>query len=226
MAGELTIDVQPREVQGKNSNRRMRTTGRVPAVVYGLELAPVPIQVDRKSVVNLLKAGTGENTVFMLRLEGSDESRHTMIQELQVDPIERKILHIDFQRIDLSEKVRVKVPIEIVGVPAGVRNEEGLLDFILRELEVECLPTEIPESLALDVDALDIGDTADAGSVPLPPGVELLDDAHRVILSVSLPRTVEEEEEDEQDELLLEGESDEPEVIGKGKDEEAGEDED
>ena len=220
MAGELTIEVQPREVRGTSPNRRLRAAGQVPAVVYGLALPTVPIQVDRRLVATLLKAGTGENTVFLLQLAGSDERRHTMIRELQVDPIDRRILHIDFQRINLAEKVRVKVPVAIIGTAEGVRNEGGLLDFITRELEVECLPTEIPESLELSVEDLGIGDTADAAAISLPPGVELVDPDTRVIVSVNLPRALVEEEEEPEEELLLEGDQDEPEVIGKGKEDE------
>ena len=219
MAGELTIDVKPRHETGKNANRRLRAEGKVPAVVYGLQLPTVPIEVDRRTLVHLLREGSGENAIFLLQVADSDEKRHTMIRELQVDPIDRTILHVDFQRINLSEKVRVHVPIELVGTPEGVKTEDGILDFILRELEVECLPTDIPEHLELDVSHLHVGDTAEAGAVVLPPGVELLEEPDRVVVAVNIARVQEEEEEAEED-LLIEADQEEPEVIGKAGDDE------
>jgi large subunit ribosomal protein L25 len=216
MAGDLTIEVKTRSQHGKNANRRLRAQGAVPAVVYGMMRDAVPIQVERQDVMTLLKAGTGENTVFLLRMAGSDEQRHTMIREMQVDAIDHQILHIDFQRIDLKEVVRVKVPIEIFGTPEGVKTDGGLLDFVTRELEVECLPTSIPASLALDVSEMRIGDHLEAGVIELPAGVTLIDEPDRVLAAVSMPKAVEEEEVVE-DEDLLEGESDEPQVIGRGK---------
>lgn len=220
MAGELAIEVQPREAKGKNANRRLRALGKVPAVVYGMKSDAVPIQVDRKEIMTLLSQGSGENTVFLLKLAGGKEQRHTMIREMQVDSIDRHILHIDFQRIDLAEKVKVRIPVEIIGVSEGVKNEGAMLDFINREVEVECLPGQIPDHLELDVTELHVGDHAEAGQISLPEGVDLLDEPERVILTIIIPRAAaEEEEEEEEEELLLEPGQEEPEVIGRGKEE-------
>ena len=143
MTKELTLEVQPRTDRGKNANRRLRTSGKVAGVVYGLDLPPQKVQLERRSIVTMLREGATENSIFLLRMTGSDD-HHTMIRELQVDPIDRRILHIDFQRIDLSQRVTVRVEVEIVGVPEGVKNEGGVLDFVTREVEVECLPTRDP----------------------------------------------------------------------------------
>lgn len=202
-------------------NRRLRARGEVPAVVYGLGQPPITIEVDRRAVVDLLKTASGENTVFLLRLADSDEQRHTMIRELQTDPIDHSIVHIDFQRIDLSEKVTVRVPVELVGEPEGVKNEGGMIDFVTRELEVECLPAEIPDSLQVQVDDLHVGDHVEAAAVALPTGVVLLDDPDRVIAAVVITREAVSEEEEAEE--LLEAEAEEPEVIGREEEEEQAE---
>ena len=171
---EMTIKVEEREVRGKNANRRLRTEGLVPAVVYGGGKDAVPIQVDKKSVLRLLRQEGGENAVFLWELAGTDRQRHTMVREIVVDPITRQILHIDFQRVVMTEKVRVPVAIELVGEPEGLKNQGGVLDFVSREVEVECLPGDIPPKLVLDVSALEIGGHLEADSLDLPANVALL----------------------------------------------------
>ncbi len=228
---EMTIKVEKREQTGKNANRQLRALGALPAVVYGDKKEPVPITIDRKKVIELLKKGGGENAVFKLELAGTKASRHAMIRDLQVDPISRRIIHIDFQRIDLKQKVKVEVPIQLVGEPTGVKNEGGVLDFVTREIEVECLPNDIPPALEIDVSALAIGDHIEAKDIPLPESVELMEEPERVIVAVSHSRVAAEIEELEAegaaaDELLIEAQVDEPEVIGKGKEAEDEEGED
>jgi len=216
MKRELTLEVQPRAERGKNANRRLRRDGKVAGVVYGRKLPPLTVQLDRRQIVTMLREGATENSIFLLRMEGS-EDHHTMIRELQVDPIDRRILHIDFQRIDLAQTVTVKVEIEVVGIPEGVKNEGGMVDFVTREVEVECLPTEITDKLVLDVSDLHIGQHAEAGALVLPEGVVLAEDPHRVIVAVSVMKA---EEEKPAEGALVEAEKAEPEVIGRGKTEE------
>ncbi len=226
---EMNIRVAKREKTGKNANRQLRAGGDVPAVVYGDKKDPVAITIERKRLLELLKKGGGENAVFKLELDGTKSSRHAMIRDLQVDPISRRIIHIDFQRIDLKEKVKVQVPIELNGEPIGVRIEGGVLDFVTREVEVECLPNNIPQSIEIDVSELAIGDHIEAKDLSIPDDVELLDDGEQVIVSVSHSRVAAEIEELEAEgdggDLLIEAQAAEPEVIGKGKeaeDEDAG----
>jgi large subunit ribosomal protein L25 len=218
---EMTIQVEKRDEIGKNANRRLRAAGQLPAVVYGDQKEPVAITINRRTVIELLKKGGGENAVFLLELAGSDSSRHAMIRDLQVDPISRQIVHIDFQRIRLSQKVRVQVAVQLEGEAHGVKNEGGVLDFITRELEVECLPTAIPQGLVVDVTRLAIGDHVEAKDIELPEGVELMEEGERVIVSISHSRVAAEidelEAEGEGEELLIEAGAEEPEVIGKGK---------
>jgi large subunit ribosomal protein L25 len=213
---ELSVEVQPRDQTGSVAARRLRREGIVPAVVYGGGKDTVPISVDSRVLRDLFKQAGSDNAVFLLKLAGSDgKQRHCMVHEIELDPITRRILHVDFLRIDLTEKVKVMVAIELTGVPDGVKNEGGILDTVLREVEVECLPTVIPRHLDADVSALRIGDHVEAGDLVLPDGVELLEDPHRVLASVIAPRLPEEEEEEEED--LIEAELEEPEVVGHGK---------
>ena len=226
---DLMLEVQEREAVGKNANRRLRAEGYIPAVVYGGDLDSLAIQVERTRVRSLLREGGSDNAVFLLKLQGTEQSRHAMIREMEVDPLSRRIIHIDFMRIQMSQKLRVRVAIELDGTPEGVKNEGGVLDFINRDVEVECLPTDIPQSIVLDVNELHIGDHVEAGDLVLGEGVELTDEPNRVIVSVSHSRVaaeIEELEGAEEEDVLIEAPVDEPEVIGKGKDDEAEEDSD
>jgi len=214
---ELTIEVTPRDKTNKNANRRLRAGGEVPAVVYGGGRDPVAIQVGQRKVADLLRY-TSDNAIFLLELAGTGKSRHAMIRDLQTDPITGEMLHIDFQRILMDEEIRVSVQVEVLGTPLGVRRDGGILDFILREVEITCLPGDIPESFEIDISELEIGDNVTVGDLEIPKGVTLLEDTERVIASV-VYQQVEEVEEEEEDEILLEAEAAEPEVIGRGKEE-------
>lgn len=219
---QLEIEVAQRDTRGKNANRRLRATGQVPAVVYGDGKDPVTIQLEDRALGELLRTAGGENAVFLLQLAGTGQSRHTMIRELQQDSVTGEILHVDFQRVSLDRKVRVSVPIELRGEATGVKNEAGILDFVTREVEVECLPGDIPVSIEVDVSELHIGQHVEASRLVLPDKVELHVDPERVIASVGARRGPTEEElaAEEAEEELLEKVAAEPEVIKRGKTEE------
>ncbi|MCP3962018.1 MAG: 50S ribosomal protein L25 [bacterium] len=214
---ELVLEVHERDATGKNANRRLRAVGQVPAVVYGAKQDAVSIRVEQSKVGEILKSGHGGNAVFLLQLHGTEQQRHAMIRELQTDSITGAMIHIDFQRILMDQKVKVMVPIELAGEPEGVKTEGGLLDFVTRDVEVECLPGQIPEHLPLDVSSLHIGQHFEAKDLDLPSGVDLLADPDRVIVSVAVRKAAEVEEEAEEEELLIEAEAEEPEVIQRGK---------
>lgn len=205
---EITIDVQKRETVGKESNRKLRNAGLVPAVVYGAGKDPVRVQVQKKTLLDTFRSGVDKNAIFLLKLEGTGQERHAMIREMQIDPIDRSILHIDFQRVLLTQKVVVKVPVEIVGVAYGVKTQGGILDFVTREVEVRCLPTQIPHHLTLDVTELHVGQHVELSALTLPEGVELIDDADKVLVSISHIRGEEAGEGEEKAE---------PEVAKRGK---------
>ena len=220
---ELILNVEERESRGSNASRRLRAAGTLPAVVYGEKKESVAIQVARKTLHQLLREGGGENAVFLLKLAGTTESRHAMIRKLDMDPISRQITHVDFQRVNLSRQVRVKVHIEVLGEAIGVKNEDGVLDFVSREIELECLPTDIPQRIEVDVSALHVGQHIEAKELDLPESVVLLAEGERVIVSVSHSRVAAEVEElgvEGEAEELLEAQAEEPEVIGRGTEEE------
>lgn len=223
---ELTLDVEERIAGGKNVNRRLRASGKVPAVLYGGDRDAKTIQVDRRTMQTLLRNTDADNPIFLLQLEGTDKRRHTMIRELQEDPINGDMIHIDFLRVSMDEEVTVTVAIEIVGVPVGVKEDGGILDFVMREVEVTCLPGDIPQQIEVDVEELHIGDHVEVGDLDVPEGVTIEDDPDRVVVGVHVREELElPEEEEPEEEELLEGEEAEPEVIGKGKAEEEGEEE-
>ena len=143
----IELAVEKRSTTGKNEARRSREGGRIPAVVYGAGKPTVPISVDRKALADVFRAGAGENAIFLLKL-GADQSRHAMIREFQRHPVSRKPVHIDFVRVLMDVKVTVKVPIEVVGVAIGVKADAGILDLVTREIEIECLPANIPAHIA------------------------------------------------------------------------------
>ena len=181
---ELSIDVQKRTETGTNANRRLRQSGKIPAVVYGGGKETVPIQLTRKTLIDLLKSGETENAIFLLKLADSGQERHAMIHDMQVDPLTRQIVHIDFQRILMTEKVKVQVPIELVGTAYGVKTEGGMIDFVHREVMLESLPGDIPKHIDVDVSELRIGDHVAAKDLKLPEGVTLAEEPDRVLLSL------------------------------------------
>jgi large subunit ribosomal protein L25 len=210
----IELNVERRSTVGKNEARRSRAAGRVPAIVYGAGKPTVPVSVDRKALSDAFRHGAGENAIFLLKLAGSDQSRHAMIREFQRDPVSRKPLHIDFVRVLLDTKIRVKVGIEVVGVAQGVRTEGGILDFVTREVEIECLPNNIPEHLPIDVSELAIGDALRISQIPPIEGVTVVDDPEKVLVHVTHP-TFEKAPEVVAAEAATE--ITEPEVLKKGK---------
>jgi large subunit ribosomal protein L25 len=182
-------------------------------VVYGAGKANVPISVNRKSLADVFREGAGENAIFLLKLAGSDQSRHAMIKEMQRDPVSRKPLHIDFVRVLMDVKITLKVPIEVVGIARGVRVDAGILDLVTREIEIECLPTNIPAHIAVDVTELGIGDAIRVSELPVLEGVRIVDNPEKVVVHVAHPTR--EEEPVVAAEAVAEPA--EPEVLKKGK---------
>jgi large subunit ribosomal protein L25 len=185
---EVTIEVQRRSASGSATARRLRNEGWIPAVVYGGGKETLAVQVDRKTLLELFKAGGHENRIFLLQLAGTDKSRHAMIRDMQMDPMTHQVRHIDFQRVMMDVKIKVKVHLELVGLPYGVKNEAGILDFVSREIEVECLPADIPHDVKIDVSALHIGQHIEASAIELPATVKLLTEPEKVIAAVSHAR--------------------------------------
>lgn len=212
---EVSLEVMRREASGKEVSKKIRKEGRVPAVVYGGHREPVAITVDRKSVAELIqKSDHGVRSIFLLKITGTDQQRHAMIKDIQMDPISRRMMHIDFVRVVMDEVVRVTIPVRHTGTAIGVK-EGGLLDFQVRELHVECLPGAIPDAIEVDVSNLGVHDYIRIADLKLPEGVKVLDDPDRVVVGVTVARAeVTEVAAAPVEEGAVPAE---PEVISKGK---------
>ncbi len=180
-----------RENSGKGVARSLRSTGRIPAVIYGHGREPQSLSIDTRELEKLLSHISAENTVIDLSIDG--KSSRTLIREIQRHPFKRQILHVDFQELVAGEKVVVRLPIILVGVPVGVRMDGGVLDQTLRELEVEVDPSNIPNHVEIDVTELHIGASLHVSDIPLPEGVEVVGDPDASVAVISAPRAAVEE---------------------------------
>jgi large subunit ribosomal protein L25 len=218
MRKDITIEAQQRTLRGKNEARRLRAKGSLPAVVYGSGGDAVAIAVSPKEVTRILNSKTGHNTIFNLSVKDG-ENVPVMIVDWLNDPIKDTLLHMDMKRIDLTKSIIVKVPIHTVGEPKGVKLQGGLHELITRELEVECLPDDIPEQFNVDVTELMLGMTIRAGDVAIGDRVKLVSPADAVISHIVTIKV-----EAEPVAVATEGApvaaGAEPEVIKKGKKEE------
>ena len=191
---ELTV--QKRTQQGKRPIRRMRAEGLVPAVVYGRDMKPLSISVNQRELVRLLHSKAGEHALVTLKLEdGKSWEKPALVHAVQHDPVDGHVLHVDFHAILLTERIKVKVPVMLQGEPAGVKQEGGVLEHFLRELEVECLPTEIPAGIEHDISALNIGDNVHVRDLTSPNNAKILTDPDGVIAAVQAPKVEKPEEE-------------------------------
>ncbi|HUI43549.1 MAG TPA: 50S ribosomal protein L25 [Terriglobia bacterium] len=209
-----TIEAEPREEFGKNASRRLRHAGRIPAVVYGGGGQAIPVTVDPKAVTQILYSETGHNTLFTLEIKGRTPAR-VMVRDWQVEPIRGGLLHVDMVRIAADTRLRLKAPVHLTGEAYGVKTEGGILEFILREVDIECLPEDIPEHITVDISEFKIGRNLRVGELPLSERVKLLTDPTRVVAHI-VALKVEEEKPAEEAALELA----EPELIRKGKAEE------
>jgi large subunit ribosomal protein L25 len=216
---DITVAAETRDSRGKNEARRLRVKGSMPAVVYGGEAGPAPIAVNPKDLNKILHSKTGHNTIFNLSI-GGKETVPVMIVDWQHDPIKENLLHVDLKRIDLGKRIAVKVPVVTHGDPKGVKLQGGIHEIITREIEIECLPDEIPEEFVVNVAELMIGQSVRASEIALSGSVKLLSPGDAVISHVV---SLKAEEVAPAAEVVATPAA-EPEVIKKGKkDEEGGE---
>jgi large subunit ribosomal protein L25 len=209
------LEAQPRDPGTKNDAKRVRREGKIPAVVYGAGKDSAPITVDPRVVTRILNSETGHNTIFDLTLNG--EKTKAMIVDWQYEPIKGRLLHIDLKRIALDKVLRVSVPIFLVGESAGVKQEGGIMEQMLREVEIECLPTDIPSHIDADVSQLTFGKVLRVSELPRLDKVKILTDANQPVAHVT---SVKEEVVATPDATAAEAAApSEPEVIKKGKQE-------
>jgi large subunit ribosomal protein L25 len=169
----------------KNHARRVRVEGKIPAVVYGAGIDPVAVTVDPKVVTKILHSESGHNTIFDLNVEGASLVK-AMIVDWQHEPIKGKLLHIDFKRIAMNKAMRVSVPVLLAGIPLGVKNSGGVLDQILREVEIECLPADIPDHIDVDVAELELYGAIHISDLPHSGSIKFIGDEHALVAHVTL----------------------------------------
>ncbi len=212
----VTIKVEKREAIGKNASRRLRRQGWIPAVLYGEGTFNIPLAVQKKDIISILKSETGENTIF--RVVFDSKTQEAMIKELQVDPRTDELLHVDLIKISMDKAIRVSVPLLLQGDPVGVKAEGGFIDFMTREVEVECLPGDIPENIKVDITGLHLHQSIKVGDIQSPPGVKVISDPAAVVVVISVPRVEEVEAKPAEEEVIAE--APEPEVIKRERAEE------
>jgi large subunit ribosomal protein L25 len=178
------LEAQPREAGTKNHARRVRREGKIPAVVYGAGKDAMPVSVDPRHVLRILRSESGHNSIFDLALDGSDKTK-AMIVDWQYEPIKGHLLHIDLKRIAMDKALRVSVPIVLQGVPLGVKTEGGILEQILREVEIECLPGDIPGHIDVDVSELTFGKVLRVSDLPHNEKLKFLTDANQPVAHVT-----------------------------------------
>lgn len=214
---EITVRAQAREGRGKNDARRTRREGMVPVTVYGGEGDSVSAVAPLSELAAILRSEAGHNSIFTIDIEGIGASE-VMFQDRQIDPVRGRLVHADLRRLVRGQKMEFTVPLHLIGEPVGVREESGILEQVLREVEIRCDPRNIPDSIDLDVSNLGVHDVLHVSDIPQAEGIEILAAPEAVIATVGVVR-------EEPVEAPAEEEAPaEPEVIGKGKkeDEEEG----
>jgi len=194
MAQQAKLTVQTRTQVGRNAIKKVRKEGLIPGVIYGVGQEPINLEVNGRQLSTVLAHASSENILLELEIVDGDNKRNSlaMIQEVQHHPIQRRILHVDFHAVSATEKITAEVPIETIGEPVGVKTNGGLLEHNLRDLEVECLPADLPERIEVDVTNLDINQSIHVKDLKLPPGVEAVTDADLTVVAVSAARVDEE----------------------------------
>ena len=181
----LVIVTEKRDAFGKNASYRIRQTGRIPAILYGEGKDSTALVLSKKDVIQIIKSDLGLNSLFKISF-GSEE-RDVMIKDVQIDSSTDEVLHADLIQIDMTKTIRVAVPVELVGEAVGVKTEGGFIDFMTRELTIECLPSLIPEHFAVDVTSLHLHQSIKAGDVAMPEGIKLINEPGVVIALVQMP---------------------------------------
>jgi large subunit ribosomal protein L25 len=210
----IVVRTEKRQALGSNASRRLRAQGFVPAVLYGESMETTPLVLSKKDIVQILRLETGENTIFKVAV--GPDAYDAMIKDMQVDPATDELLHVDLIRISMDKPVRVTVPVIHRGEPFGVKTEGGFIDFVTREVEVECLPRDIPEGLSIDISELHIHQSFKVEGMAVPAGVKVITEPGTVLVLISLPHKEEEAFPGEKpEEEVAAEEPKEPEVIKK-----------
>lgn len=201
---EVTLAAKLRSETGKGAARQLRMAGNIPAVVYGPETEAFSVEVAEKDLRNAVKEATSTSAIFDLDIDGKQNK--VIIRDIQRDPVTSKVTHVDFHAISMNKPIHITVPIHITGTAVGVKTDGGILQTVMRELDVSCLPKDIPDHIEIDVDELSIGDSIHVRDIEVP-NVTILSEERRTIVVVAAPTvTVEPETEEEEGEEGIEGE--------------------
>lgn len=212
---EAALEATKRDTRGKNEARRVRAAGQIPAVVYGDKADAAVISVDPKTLLRILHSDSGLNTLIALKLEGEGDTR-VLVRDFQVDPVTQAPLHVDFYRIAMDKKITVTVPVQLKGEAKGVKTQGGVLDFVHRDIEVECLPSDIPEHIDIDITELLMNQGIRVRDLPVDPKWTAVSEPDTMIVHVVAPK-VEAVEEPAAAAAAPAAGGAEPEVIKKGK---------
>lgn len=210
MSKNATLSAEKRTETGKGAARQLRAAGRIPAVVYGQGDEGISVSLDAHEADLLFHRISVDNTIVNVEVDGEKAPIPTLIREIQTHPFKADILHVDFYRIQEGVEVEVEVPVHTEGTPVGVKDSGGVLQLVIHDLPVACIPSKIPDQIVIDVSGLDIGDAIHVYDIDLPEGVRVLVDEERTLATVNLPRQEIEEDEEEGDEMEVE-------VIGEGE---------
>lgn len=214
---DFRVQAKPRDGRGKNDARRARRAGMVPITVYGGGAETVAAVAQLSDLAAILRSEAGRNTIFTIDVEGVGESE-VMFHDRQIDPVRGRLIHADLTRLVKGQKIEVTVPLHLSGEPVGVKEKAGVLEQVIREIQIRCQPRDIPDTLDVDVSHLDVHDTLKVSDIKIGEEIEILTDAELVIATVGIVK------EEAEPAPAAEGEEPaEPEVIGKGKKEEEGE---
>ena len=215
---QIIVQGAPRTLRGKNEARRLRVTGNVPATLYGGKGDVQSLSVNTKQVTAILRSESGHNTLFQVEFAGKQEP--AIVKDWQVDPVSGRLLHVDLLRVAMDVRMKVKVPVHTFGEPSGVKVQGGVFEVVTREVDVECLPADIPTEFKVDVSGLALNQSLRAGDLPVDAKkIRILTDAHTVLAHVVALKV---EEEEPADAAAVTAPA-EPEVIKKGKKEVEGE---
>jgi large subunit ribosomal protein L25 len=190
----VPLKAYPRTQVRRGGVKKLRGSGRVPAIIYGRHAKPQNLEVSAKEFEDLIHHSVSENMLVDLSVESDARAKRlALVQDIQHHPLDGKVLHVDFHEVAENEKVIVQVPLETTGEAAGVKNSGGVLEHVLFKLKVRCLPKDLPEQIIVDVSHLELGKAIHLGEIKAPAGVELIGDKNIPVIAVAMPRTEEEE---------------------------------
>jgi large subunit ribosomal protein L25 len=191
MAEKITMKALLREETGKNNMRRLRRNGLLPGIIFGRS-ETTQVSFTPKELERVIYSEHGFNTIFTLDVDGAKQKPQVMIKDYQVDPVTHDFLHVSFYRVHMDRAIEVNIPINATGVAPGVKDQGGTLDFVMREIKIECLPGDIPDAITIDVSNMMIGDHVRVADLAIPEKIKVLDDSDSVVLLLAAPRKIEE----------------------------------